>query len=354
MSESMAAALPPSFPRAVMGAQARSKLLLMTNVQLIGWLVVAVLLALSTVAAVPAGADHTVLFALAGACVVFALALKLSPPSWNLTRASVCAAILVIGVAVAVSQPPGMGRALYLWPMMSAAHFLTRRDTIAALALLAATLLPALIVANPQALELVYAITVIAMGATAALQRAAVEQLQRTLREFEHVANTDSLTGLLDRRGFLAALERDLDRARRSSRPVTLAQFDLDHFKSINDNLGHAPGDKVLLDFGAMLSAECRTTDVAARIGGDEFAVLLFDGDEHAGSALADRVAQRLDEYDAPGGGRLTASAGVAVADPLASAEDLLWAADSAVYDAKAAGRDQIVISRRAQPEPAV
>ena len=325
-------------------SEARLKLRLMARVQMYGWFVVTALLVLATVAPVSAGGDDTVLLAIAGFGLALGLLIGVAPQSWALCRVSVYAAVLAISLAIAFAQPGGAGRLLYLWPVMSAAHFLSRRDLIAVVVLIVTTLLPALLHADPEALGFMYTMTVATIIAVALMQRLAVEQLQRMMHTLAQVAITDSLTGLLDRRGFLAALERDLERARRSNLPVTLAQFDLDRFKSINDNFGHAAGDDVLAEFARVLEAECRATDVPARIGGEEFAVLLFDADEESGLGFAERVATRLEGFDAPGDVPITVSAGVAAADRSATASHLLWAADGAVYDAKARGRDQIVV----------
>ena len=321
----------------------------MTRVQLCGWLVVALLLALATVAPVPPGADSAGLFAVAGFGVAFALVLGLAPQSWLLNRISVFCAVLAISAGIAFAQPPGAGRFLYLWPVLSATQFLDRRDLIAVVALLVTALLPALLIADPQAMGLMYSMTAVTVLVVAVMQRLAVEHLQQMMARLQRAAITDSLTGLLDRRGFLAALDRDLERARRSDLPLTLAQFDLDHFKAVNDSLGHAAGDDVLVEFARIVRAECRATDVAARIGGEEFAVLLFDADEDSGRRFAERVAARLEHFSEPRDVALTVSAGVAAADRSASSEQLLWAADGAVYEAKAQGRDRIVV---ASPPP--
>jgi diguanylate cyclase (GGDEF)-like protein len=156
----------------------------------------------------------------------------------------------------------------------------------------------------------------------------------------------DHLTGVANRRAFVEAAELELNRNRRAPRPTALVLVDADHFKRINDRHGHAGGDAVLRHLGQLLSATFRQVDVVARVGGEEFAVLLPSSDLDAAVAVAERlralVASRPVAYD---GAHIacTISAGVAVCDGDAPGLDgLMKRADQALYAAKAAGRDRV------------
>ena len=156
----------------------------------------------------------------------------------------------------------------------------------------------------------------------------------------------DHLTGVANRRAFFEAAELELNRNRRAPRPTALVLVDADHFKRINDRHGHAGGDAVLRHLGRLLSATFRQVDVVARVGGEEFAVLLPSSDLDAAAAVAERlrglVAGSHVAYD---GARIacTISAGVAVCDgEVLGLDGLMKRADQALYAAKAAGRDRV------------
>lgn len=164
------------------------------------------------------------------------------------------------------------------------------------------------------------------------------------------LSQTDPLTGLPNRRGFLDRGLAAMATARRAGGPCAVAMLDLDRFKAINDHFGHPAGDAVLRGTAVAIAETVRGTDLAGRLGGEEFALLL-PGDDLAGAAS---VAERLRGVVAaavahPGGAgqRVTFSAGVAMLDPgggEAGLEHALAAADRALYAAKAAGRDRVMI----------
>lgn len=169
------------------------------------------------------------------------------------------------------------------------------------------------------------------------------------LRTVEQLATRDTLTGLANRRLFEEALTREIGRAHREARPLSLVILDLDNFKGVNDTYGHQTGDEVLRQVGAALAGTCRTMDLPARYGGEEFVVLLPDCG--AGAALA--AAERLRSAVTTGvtALRVTVSAGVAtLPDSAVDADRLVAAADDALYDAKRLGRDRAVASGRRHP----
>lgn len=159
-------------------------------------------------------------------------------------------------------------------------------------------------------------------------------------------ATHDPLTGLANRVEVLAEIERALSAARRSARSTAVLMLDLDHFKLVNDSLGHAVGDQLLLAAAQRLTALVRSGDMAGRLGGDEFVVVMRDLDDPTEAA---RIGERVvNAFRAPlpvGDLALvtTASAGLTVAGPLEpSAAELLREADTALYRAKGAGRDAL------------
>ena len=146
-----------------------------------------------------------------------------------------------------------------------------------------------------------------------------VSERQDQTRQLEQLALTDALTGLATRRHFLAGAEREVRRARRGH-ALSLLMLDVDHFKAINDRHGHAAGDRVLVELGRTLRATMREVDLAGRLGGEEFAVLLPDTDEAAAVAVAERLREALagskvDVAGDPGLG-FTVSIGVATLEP--------------------------------------
>jgi diguanylate cyclase (GGDEF)-like protein len=163
------------------------------------------------------------------------------------------------------------------------------------------------------------------------------------LERLSKAARTDPLTGLMNRQGFDEAITRELTRGERNGAPTALIVLDIDRFKDINDRSGHAAGDEALMSVGATVSQVARGVDTLARIGGDEFAIILPD--THAGGALG--FAERLREAVAlpsRSGLAVTLSLGIAQATVDGQTADrLVRAADAALYQAKALGRNQTV-----------
>jgi diguanylate cyclase (GGDEF)-like protein len=172
-------------------------------------------------------------------------------------------------------------------------------------------------------------------------------QLSRLLEQEQRLARTDALTGLANSRAFREALDKALARSRRDRSPLAVACLDLDNFKTLNDTLGHAGGDRALRDAADTLSRVARAADVSARIGGDEFAVLLHDCDEAGARAVAERMLKEVQAVLARAGAGVGASVGVACfREPPQDADATLGAADRALYRAKREGKGRIVITR--------
>jgi diguanylate cyclase (GGDEF)-like protein len=173
-------------------------------------------------------------------------------------------------------------------------------------------------------------------------------QLSDTLKQLKLLATRDELTGLINRREFDRVLAEETERARRFKRPLALVMCDLDYFKNVNDTHGHPAGDAVLKAAAAVLLAGVRTIDRVARVGGEEFAVLLMETDRPEALIAAERMVatMRAKTISLPDGMTVsvTLSAGVAVF-PLhgGDAAALVKAADQALYVAKRGGRDRVV-----------
>ncbi|MEO7477670.1 MAG: diguanylate cyclase [Lysobacteraceae bacterium] len=170
-----------------------------------------------------------------------------------------------------------------------------------------------------------------------------ISQLKRTERELTLLARYDSLTGLANRLHFNEIAETALARHRRNSQPLALLYLDIDHFKQINDNHGHAVGDAVLHEFAQRLKGCVRVTDFVARLGGDEFVVLVEDADAaEVPEFIAHKMLAAMQEPILAGGHILHTSTniGIAFCRRISSSRDeLLHIADKTLYAAKAAGR---------------
>lgn len=166
--------------------------------------------------------------------------------------------------------------------------------------------------------------------------------------ELERLAATDMLTGLNNRRQFMHNATSEVARSQRYSRPITVALADLDHFKRINDQHGHAAGDIALKAFADLVRSTLRHADVAGRYGGEEFAFVFPETTPEEAAVLSNRLRARLDALviALPDGAslRMTLSIGLADASVL-SLEEALSLADQALYDAKSSGRNAVVLA---------
>lgn len=175
------------------------------------------------------------------------------------------------------------------------------------------------------------------------------EIARRTMleQELQHLAMTDGLTGLANRRHFIHEAETALRQAQIQGRPLSLAVIDLDHFKQINDLYGHAAGDRALRLIAEVFQAQIRPSDLLARFGGDEFVLLLPDTDQVQAVKVLERIRQHLRAHPLSAEETsllLTLSVGVVgVSNPSESLDHLLARADSGLYKAKRAGRDCVV-----------
>ncbi|HEX4281077.1 MAG TPA: EAL domain-containing protein [Solirubrobacteraceae bacterium] len=182
---------------------------------------------------------------------------------------------------------------------------------------------------------------------TAIIARDSTERVRYEER-LRHMADHDQLTGLLNRRRFDEQLKRELARAGRYASHSAVLSIDIDNFKGTNDSAGHAAGDAVLVQVASVLSSRFRSTDVVARLGGDEFAVLLSAVGADEARAAAEDLLSEIRNSPASYGGRpfrISASIGVvAFESDDATAGEVLVNADLAMYAAKTAGRDRVVV----------
>jgi diguanylate cyclase (GGDEF)-like protein len=293
----------------------------------------------------PDVSDHTAL----GACAVLyglvALVLLLWRPPALLLHAICPLGTIAATAAVALSEPVGLTPVFYLWPMLVAAYFLRRPEVLANFAFMALACGVALALWVDPVLRLamflaVLAITGVATAVIVVLRERVLELVQR----LRTLASRDSLTGALNRGAFEQRLDAELARTERTTSPLALVVFDVDHFKSINDSFGHAAGDQVLRGISDAVAGSLRRSDVFGRLGGEEFGLLLPDTDAQGAATVADKL-RRMLSAPAVAGRSLTVSFGVAQAPRNGSwgGRKLLAEADRALYAAKRGGRDRVV-----------
>ena len=174
------------------------------------------------------------------------------------------------------------------------------------------------------------------------------EALAQALEVNRELATRDELTGLINRRAMLDLMALEHRRSLRSGRPMLLAQLDIDHFKPINDQHGHATGDRALQAFAGTVRASVRDTDVLARWGGEEFVLMLTDTSADHARELLERIRQAVQALEiahSAGSLHLTVSIGLAQHLPGDTVEHTLERADQALYHAKALGRNRVVVA---------
>jgi diguanylate cyclase (GGDEF)-like protein len=252
-------------------------------------------------------------------------------------------------------QPGGTYAFYYIWVTVYAAYFLTRLGALIQLGFVALAYGAALMAWGSEATRVTtWVVAIGSLSVAAIVVRMLKERLDEVVRRLSRAAETDPLTGLLNRRGFNDRLAAELERARRAGRPVGVLVGDLDHFKSVNDRFGHAAGDEVLERAAALLYETKRVSDSVARIGGEEFALILPYTGRPGTRALAERVRRRVRESFAEDDVALTMSFGMAVfPDDGEDVEALLRAADRAMYTAKELGRDRSIGADELSPAAA-
>ncbi|WP_433718363.1 diguanylate cyclase [Actinoplanes sp. CA-051413] len=260
--------------------------------------------------------------------------------------APILATAVVAGLNFATHDASTGSQLFYLWPILYAANFLSRRVLYLNLLLVyagdAATVFAVL---GPQRGASDWVAMVIAMTMAATVVQSLRVRADRLRDVLERQANADHLTGLANRRYFDDALVAEAAWARRTDGSLALLTVDLDHFKAINDTFGHSEGDRVLQAVADAMREVVGETGVAARLGGDEFVMLLRMGGRAAvgvADALRSAIADRTDLLGGPPG----VSIGIAVLPGDAgTVEDLVAASDAALYQAKTSGRGRVSVA---------
>lgn len=171
------------------------------------------------------------------------------------------------------------------------------------------------------------------------------DRLQRINETLEHLSRTDALTGLANVRNLSEMLPRLVSYAHRAESPLSVVMIDIDQFKQVNDRYGHLTGDSVLKKLGGVLSDGRRAEDIVARIGGEEFVIVLPGVDREGAERVATRVLDSVRAIDVQAEGasvRITISAGIAQLQPGDDVRSLLGRADAALYRAKGEGRNRL------------
>jgi diguanylate cyclase (GGDEF)-like protein len=288
--------------------------------------------------------DEVGLAAVAGASALIAAVMTLGGerlPAW-LYLVVPAAGTALVSLALLFNGerhggPAGGDEMYYLWIVLYGAYFLGRLATAAHVALIAAAYALALAAIDPGPIGTSRWLSTIGlMVGSAVLVHLLSARVERLVAELQLAARTDSLTGLPNRRAFEEHFEREVAHAARTRRPFALLLADIDRFKELNDRDGHVAGDAALCELGRLLPEQLRRNDIPARVGGDEFAVLLPEiGAEEAriiGSRLTHTVSERMRAAGAP----VSLSIGVAAFGRDGNTlDDLTRSADKALYAAK-------------------
>ena len=268
-------------------------------------------------------------------------------PMWSYRVAPLVGTIMIGLLAYYGGQGAAPAYAFYLFWVVLAASYLFGGALAAAHALLACAVYGFVILIRGD-VELAALNWTIASGTllvAAAVMAALGFQVAQLVSQLDAVARTDSLTGLASRRVFEERFSAELERSARTGRALSILLLDLDWFKEFNDRFGHNAGDRALVLLAEALRRAARDSDVVARLGGEEFAVLAPEADEREGLALAERLRAEVSTAFAREPAHLTVSCGVASfpAHGITSGE-LLHASDRARYAAKEGGRNRSVV----------
>jgi diguanylate cyclase (GGDEF)-like protein len=266
--------------------------------------------------------------------------------------ATVVNAQVLIGIGIALSGGPHSPTiTMLLLPIVTLPARFSPRGVHAGLAVTIVVLLASTIGVDPQGFVSDPTYVIIALASCAGLA-AFAETLMRAEMEQRSDAVLDPLTGLLNRKALGPRFEEIAQQASLTGAPICLIACDLDHFKDVNDEHGHARGDAVLKDAAYVLRKQLRSFELIYRLGGEEFLIVLPGVSMPEGRAIAERVRGGLEDAR-PGGLAVTMSLGVAGASGAGVAfEPLFRAADDALYEAKRAGRNRVVAVGDGEPLP--
>jgi len=300
------------------------------------------------------GLDTTGYWALCAFMLVLAVAIWLRRGAeavgtipWVIVVASIAVVTLSVYFNGERAGGPAMVNELYyVWPALYIGYFFGPRAIAFVVALIGvayAWTLHAIHLGSQVGITR-WIITVSVAAGSAFALHAIRRYVNALVARLSLLVRTDPLTGVLNRRGFDERLTLERRRARRSGEPLSLLVGDIDHFKRLNDELGHAAGDEALQAVAKTMSTTAREVDAVARLGGEEFAVLMPNADVAGAFEAAERMRAAITSAD---GRTLTMSFGaVELGDDSEQSGALIERADRALYEAKAAGRNRTVIAR--------
>jgi diguanylate cyclase (GGDEF)-like protein/putative nucleotidyltransferase with HDIG domain len=267
-------------------------------------------------------------------------------PGWVLPVALAWGSTLITGVAFFSGENPSPLVFFYLWIFLYSSYFFTKKESAAQIAYVGVAY-GALLAARPPSSG-APAWWIVGMGTllvAAILIQTMRERVELLIAQLYDAARTDPLTKLSNRRGFRELLDLELERARRGEAPMTVLVGDIDHFKEVNDRSGHHVGDAALQRVARLLERGKRQIDGAARVGGEEFALILPDTDGQGAFVIAERLRCDLREEFSGDTVAITISFGVASYPQHGeTAASLLRAADEALYAAKESGRNRTML----------
>jgi diguanylate cyclase (GGDEF)-like protein len=287
------------------------------------------------------------------ACALCALVLHFASDrigSLGLQVALSCGTILVSAHVFLSDDGPSMSdEMLYGWLALYAAYFFSVRQAAAQLALMSGGYLAVLVLSVPADNVVGSWLTLVGVIFPAAAGLCAVRDgVTQMVRHLTEAARTDTLTGLKNRLALEQEISVEVERTLRAADQMSIVIGDIDHFKAVNDALGHRAGDQALVRVGHVLHARRRAGDSIARTGGEEFTILLPGASEHEAYLVAERMRLAVERDFAEDAVPLTFSFGVATyPEHGRSADAVIEAADQALYAAKALGRNRSVIFNR-------
>ena len=331
---------------------------LLTRVLLIVWFAGTSTYTLSLLFSPPPHPTWGVLWAVSGVGYAMSCALwvrRSRLPEYAADVSGYLCCTLASIVTAASGDPATPFCLFYLWVTVVSCHFLPVRRAIPQIVVVAPCYALALLLGSDAPFPVfrwaLLSVTVVVVGASVTAMRARLAALVGVLADS---ARTDALTGLKNRRAFEETLAVELERAARTGETVALLIGDLDHFKAINDDFGHPVGDEVLRRVADAFARTVRRVDVAFRIGGEEFAVIVPATDLASAHLLSERVREAVREEFVSGPRDVTLSLGVAAyPEHGPDAVSLMAQADAACYQAKARGRNRTVTAPRSAWTPA-
>ena len=276
-------------------------------------------------------------------------------PLWAF-EASPLAGTVVVSLAVYFSGPEAATAyaLFYLWVALAACYFLRPPVAFTHLCIASAAYALVLVVSPGHVMlpGLTWAMVTGTLAVLGILMTTLRGQLDQLVKQLAAAARTDSLTQLANRRELEERFAAELERSTRTARPLSIVVLDLDWFKEYNDRFGHSAGDRVLVLLAQALKRATRTSDIVARLGGEEFGVLAPETDETEAYLLSERLRAEVRSAFARETEKMTISCGVA-SFPIhgITSGELLHAADRALYEAKESGRDRSVVFKQAGVE---